>query len=88
VRSGAKQFDVLVDGELAATTELIDTGKEDFLDVDLPLNPKWLVGKSKITVKFQARPGNFAGGVFDLRILSIPSGKIVIYLRCFRGALL
>jgi uncharacterized protein len=74
---GARQFDVLVDGELAATTELTDTGKEEFLDVDLPLNPKWLEGKNRITVKFQARPGNFAGGIFDLRILSAPSGNMV-----------
>ena len=29
-----------------------------------------LAGQTAVTVKFQAQPGNFAGGVFDVRLVS------------------
>ena len=32
--------------------------------------PKQLIGgKDKITIRFQGRPGNFAGGAFECRVL-------------------
>jgi hypothetical protein len=48
---------------------LIDTGKEEFRSVELPLSAEVLVGKTFVMVKFQAHPGNVAGGLFDLRVI-------------------
>jgi hypothetical protein len=67
---GARTFDVLVDGKIIATTTLTDTGRAEFYNVDLPLDPQSLNGKKQVNVKLQAHPGNTAGGIFDLRILS------------------
>jgi DUF1680 family protein len=67
---GARTFDILVDGKAVKTTTLGDTGKTEFFNVDIPLDAKILESKKKITITLQAHPGNTAGGIFDLRILS------------------
>jgi hypothetical protein len=41
----------------------------EFFDVAFPLAPELTRGKSSVTVKFAAHPGNFAGGVFGLRVV-------------------
>lgn len=68
---GARTFDVLVDGRLLETRTLRDTGKDELFMVDLPLPMALSEGKSKVTVRFQAKPGNSAGGLFGLRILKM-----------------
>jgi hypothetical protein len=67
--SGARTFDVLLDGKTIATTSLGDTGRAEYRNIDLPLKPEWVRGKKSIHLKFQAHAGNTAGGIFDLRIL-------------------
>ncbi len=67
---GARSFDVLVDGQRLTTESLGDTGKDEFVHTTLALPRSLLAGKSKVTVKFQAHPGNTAGGLFELRILA------------------
>ena len=41
---------------------------EEFYDKVYPLPAELLQGKTKVTVKLQAHPGNFAGGVFGVRV--------------------
>jgi len=67
--AGARTFDVLIDGQLLETRTLRDTGKDDLLTVDLPLPDAFLQGRAKVILKFRAKPGNTAGGLFGLRIL-------------------
>ncbi len=62
-------FDVLVDGEKLATQKLQSNKPDQFLDVVYPLPDTLTQGKSQVTVRFQAHPGNIAGGVFGLRVL-------------------
>jgi len=67
--TGARTFDVLVDGQKLATQTLDNDKPGEFFDTAYPLPEKLLKGKKKITVRFQAHPGNFAGGIFDARIM-------------------
>jgi len=69
---GDRSFDVLVDDEVIASTTLSDTGPDDFMNTDLALSKKLLRGKSEISVKLHAKPGNTAGGLLDLRVLDSP----------------
>jgi hypothetical protein len=66
---GARVFDVLVDGTKIATQKLDRNKPESFFDQIYPVPPELTKGKGKITVRFEAHPGNTAGGVFDLRLL-------------------
>jgi DUF1680 family protein len=69
---GARTFDILVGGQTLATLTLGDTGKADFVSRELPLASELTRGMKSLTVKFQSRPGNTAGGLFDLRVLLPP----------------
>lgn len=64
--AGARTFDVLVDGELVETRTLSNTLPGKFFEVEIPLSTELTRGKEQITVRFQAHPGNFAGGVFGV----------------------
>jgi uncharacterized protein len=66
---GNRKFDILVDGTKIATEELRGKQPNKFLDEVYALPAALLQGKEKVTVKFQAHPGNWAGGVFECRIL-------------------
>lgn len=67
--AGAREFDVLVDGTPLETRRLNNERPGRFFEVDLPLPAELTQGKASITVKFQAKPGNFAGGVFGVATL-------------------
>ncbi|MBI5830737.1 MAG: glycoside hydrolase family 127 protein [Armatimonadetes bacterium] len=67
--AGARTFDILVNGERLATQTLDRLKPGEFTDVAYRLPADMLMGKSKITVRFQGKPGNFAGGVFGLRVV-------------------
>jgi hypothetical protein len=41
---------------------------EKFWDKTYPLPEGLIAGKEKITVRFAAKPGNYAGGVFGIRV--------------------
>ena len=66
---GDRTFDVLVDGQKIATTSLDSSHPEAFYDVTLAIPAELTGGKDKVTVRFQAHPGNTAGGVFGVRTL-------------------
>jgi hypothetical protein len=67
--AGARTFDVLADGATLRTITLANNAPGRFYDVEVPLPSEVLAGKQKIVVRFQARPANFAGGVFGLRVV-------------------
>lgn len=66
---GARQFDVLVEGTVVGTEVLNNRKPGQFFDVEYRLPEELTRGKEKVTVRFQGRPGNFAGGVFGCAIL-------------------
>jgi DUF1680 family protein len=68
--SGRRTFDILVDGRQAATQTLDRNRPGEFFDVECPLPPELTRDKEKITVKFQAHPGNFAGGLFGIATMT------------------
>lgn len=67
--TGRRTFDILVDGTKIATQTLLNNRPGKFWDAVYPIPPELTRGKGKIVVKLQARPGNFAGGLFGCRTL-------------------
>lgn len=69
---GNRVFDVLVDGQRLATQRLEQQRPESFFDEVYPIPAELLKGKKSVTVRFQAQPGCWAGGVFGVRIMKTP----------------
>jgi cyclophilin family peptidyl-prolyl cis-trans isomerase len=67
-QDGGRRFDVLVDGTKLASERLSDRGPR-FYDKGYPLGADLLMGKDRITVRFQAPANSLAGGVFGLRVM-------------------
>jgi DUF1680 family protein len=67
--SGERNFDILVDGTKIASQKLLHNQPGKFWDATYPIPAELTRGKQKITVKLQAQPGNYAGGLFYARIL-------------------
>jgi hypothetical protein len=66
---GNRVFDVLIDGTKLATQRLQDNRPGRFYEEVYQLSESLTKGKEKVTVKFQAHGGAWAGGVFGLRVL-------------------
>lgn len=66
---GQRVFDILVDGEKIATQQLQQNRPGAFYDEVYALPAELLQNKPEITVRFQAHPGAFAGGLFGLRLM-------------------
>lgn len=66
---GNRVFDIFVEGTKLVTQRLQNNRPGQFYDEAYPIPELLTKGKSKVTVKFQAHPGAWAGGVFELRIL-------------------
>lgn len=67
--TGLRTFDVLVDEEIVATQTLNNNAPDQFFDVEYDIPLHLTRGKTQLTVKFQAKPGMMAGGIFGLRLL-------------------
>jgi len=68
--TGARTFDILVNGQIIATQTLNNNKPGQLFDVEYPLSSSLTVNPSStITVRFQAHPGNNAGGVFGCATL-------------------
>lgn len=67
--SGERNFDILVDGQKIASEKLLHNRPGKYWDATYPIPTELTHGKNKVTVKFQAQPGNFAGGLFGLRVV-------------------
>ncbi|HXG68055.1 MAG TPA: beta-L-arabinofuranosidase domain-containing protein, partial [Blastocatellia bacterium] len=66
---GTRRFDILVDGVKIATQSLQNNMPGKFFDVSYAIPEELTRGKSKVTVRFQAHPGNIAGGLYGLRVI-------------------
>ena len=71
---GNRVFDILVDGVKIATERLENNRPGNFYDQGYPINESITKGKNRITVKFQAHSGSWAGGLFGLHILKAKPG--------------
>jgi hypothetical protein len=65
--TGRRTFDILVDGTKIATQTLLNNKPNQFFDVTYPIPTELTAGKEKVTVKFQAHPDHWAGGLFGAR---------------------
>lgn len=69
-----RAFDILVDGHAIATQTLTGPRPGEFLAVSYPIPPELTRGRTRITVRFAAKPGSLAGGVLDCRtVRPVPS---------------
>ena len=67
---GNRKFDIYIDDEkLIAEDNTGRWNQSRFFDVEYPIPESMLKGKEHIRVKFQAIPGNTAGGVYYIRLL-------------------
>ena len=66
---GGRVFDVQVDGRTIATQRLAGD-RPGFFAVEVPLPADLVAGKEAVTVRFEAKPGSMAGGLFDLRLVT------------------
>ena len=66
-----RTFDILVNGGLLATETLDNSKPGQFFEKQYSLPAKVLSGVAdgRITIKFSAKPGSGAGGVYDLRLM-------------------
>ncbi len=67
--TGQRRFDILIDGTRIASQQLLNNKPNEFIDVSYPIPAELTRGKEKVVVKFQAQPGNWAGGLFGARIV-------------------
>lgn len=67
--SGARTFDILVDGQTIGTVTLNNNKPGELFDIEYELPQDLTRGKERITVRFQAHPGNIAGGCFGCATL-------------------
>jgi DUF1680 family protein len=67
--TGARTFDLLLDGQKFATQTLHQNNPEKFWQKTYSLPAELTTGKEKAVLKFQAHPGNMAGGVFGIRVV-------------------
>jgi hypothetical protein len=67
--AGGREFDILIDGQKFATQKLENNKPGQFYDQTYPLSQEFIGNKTSVTVKFQAHPGQTAGGVFGCAIL-------------------
>ena len=66
---GGRKFDISIDDEKLVTVDNTDKRfHAKFQDVEYAIPSSMLKGKDHIRVKFQAMPGNTAGGVYYLRL--------------------
>ena len=68
---GSRIFDILVGDTKIATQRLENNRPGKFYDEVYPIPGSLTQGKEKVTIKFQAHPGAWAGGIFGVRILKV-----------------
>ncbi|MCA9234645.1 MAG: glycoside hydrolase family 127 protein [Planctomycetales bacterium] len=73
--TGARSFDVLLDGQKLATESLHQDDPDKFWERTYALPQDQTAGKTHAAVKFQAHPGNYAGGVFGVRVVRRSSAE-------------
>jgi len=62
--AGHRSFEILVDGQRIAEERLSANRPGEFFDVVYPIPEELAKGKEHVTIRFQAGPGQIAGGLF------------------------
>jgi hypothetical protein len=65
----AREFDVIVNGKTLETTRLHMDAPDQFWTKSYPLSAELIGGKKRATVRFDAKPGSYAGGVLGIRVV-------------------
>ena len=60
-----------MNGKKIASQKLLHNRPGEFWDATYAIPAGIASGKDSVTVKFQAQPGNYAGGLFGLRVLRV-----------------
>jgi hypothetical protein len=76
-RTTPAAFEILVDGQHLADQEIQRSDPARFYDVTYALSPELVRGKSRVTVKFAARPRNQIAAVFGVRMVRADQAPIV-----------
>jgi uncharacterized protein len=66
---GSKKFDIMVDNTVIASENISMKKDGQFLTIEYPVPETLTKGKTKVNVRFQARPKNMAGPVFGIRMI-------------------
>ena len=64
-----RTFEIFVDGARVGEQTLARSTKPEFFDVEYPMPPDLIAGKSGVTVRFEATGGNEMGPVFGIRLI-------------------
>jgi len=72
--AGNRAFDILVDGVKIAAERLENNRPGEFYDQVYPIPESLTKDKTKVTVRFQAHSGSWAGGIFGLYVLRVKPG--------------
>jgi hypothetical protein len=67
--TGGRDFDIVVDGKVIANQLLQANKPGEFIEATYDIPKELTAGKSRVEVKFQAKPGSMAGGLFDCRTI-------------------
>ena len=67
--TGAREFDILVDGQRIATQKLLRNEPDRFFDVRYSIDPELTHDRDRVVVRFQAHPEAWAGGLFGCRMV-------------------
>jgi hypothetical protein len=73
--AGERRFDISLDGKLLATQTLNRDMPGKFWEKSYPIPAELTKGKNRATVRFQAHPNNFAGGIFGAKMLKAKDGR-------------
>ncbi len=66
---GGRKFDILIENEWIATEELTGKKPNEYFDGVYVVPFQLTKGKSKVSVRLRAQPGNKAGGIFLARMI-------------------
>jgi len=79
---GSRTFNIFIDDQVIATENVVGKwNRSEFVHVEYPIPNALTEGKKFVTVKFQGiNTGNFAGGIFYLRLLKPASPTSVEYI--------
>ncbi len=66
---GEREFDLLAGGRVFATEKLNASRPNEIFDKSYSIPTEFTRGKTQIVLRFQAKPGNTAGGIFGVRVL-------------------
>lgn len=64
-----RAFDILIDGELLASVELVIYKGSKFHEITYPIPPSLTEGKTEVKIAFQAKENNIVGPVYGIRML-------------------